>query len=141
MAFGHTDLQNSAWWCDGNRIQEYLEISLPEIAGLLTPGYLGYSSRIKTNIPALYDQFPVNRYPERLSMFGVIDYCVTEILSLRYGVCITDYFWFGRFDNSMIPVAIMLLIMHAIVFAILNSWNRPHVQWNKFEVVSWTEMK
>ena len=106
---GIQSARNSAWWSDEDKLQTYMELSSPAIAALLIPMYSGYSTHIRTNLPALYNQYLVNRYPARLSPLGAADYCVTAALGGWYGVCITAYFWLGRFDNPMIPLTLIFM--------------------------------
>ena len=132
--------RSSSWWHEEDKIQKYIEVS-PRIAKLLIYKYIGHSTHIRTNIPALYNCYIINKFPTRLSVLGLTDYCVTAILSGWYGICITAYFWLGWYDNPMIPFTGILLIVHSILFGILNNWNSSRVNWEKYEVVSREEIK
>lgn len=130
----------SAWWNKENRIQKYITISNPRLAGLLIPKYIGYNNYVRTNIPLLYNRYFVNQYPSRLSILGLIDYCVTAVLAVWYGACITAYFWLGWFDYPMIPLTVMLFMIHAALFTFLNGWN-ARIKWDEIEVISRAEMR
>ena len=129
----------SAWWNETNRIQAYIEISNPRLARLLIPRYIGYHNYMSTNIPLLYNRYFVNQYPARLSLLGLVDYCITAILAVWYGVCITAYFWLGWYDNPMIPLTVILFMIHAAIFFFLNGWN-ARINRDKIEVISRSEM-
>lgn len=131
----------SARWDEGQKIQKYYVIASPALARLLIPRYIGYNRRINTNLPFLYDRCLVNRHPTRLSALGLLDYCVTALLGLWYGVNITGYFWLGRFDEPALPVTFVLLMIHALVFTILINWNNSRVRWDKYEVLTKAERK
>ncbi len=137
--FGVRSCRMSSWWDDGYQQPKYYEIP-PRYAKLLIPGYAGYHTYISTNIPALYNRYLVNKYPTRMSVIGVADYCVTAILGGWYGVRITAYFWFGQFESPMVPLSMALLAVHSLIFGVLNTWNRSRVK-PDYEVISKEEMK
>lgn len=131
--------RNSARWYKEDKIQRYVEISSPRLARLWIPEYTGFSRYIGTNIPMLYDRYYVNEYPDRLSLIGLADYCVTTVLCLWYFGCITVFFWFGRAVNPTAPI--ILLMARFVIFGILHGWNRSRVRLDQAEVISRAEMK
>lgn len=137
--FGIQSCRMSSWWDDGYKQPKYFEIP-PRYAKLLILRYSGYNTHISTNIPALCNQYVVNKYPTRLSVIGVADYCVTAILESWYGVRITAYFWFGQFESPMVPLSMALLAVHSLIFGAVNVWNRSRVK-PDYEVISKKEMK
>lgn len=120
---GFSPCRRAAWWTPSDKIQAHITISSPRLAKLLIPHYLGFGRHIRTNIPLLYGQYYVNGHPSQLSLLGLADYCVTTALSVWYGVYITAYFFFGRFDEPMLPVTFVLLMVHSLVSSILAHWN------------------
>ncbi len=130
--------RRTAWWHEEDKIQGYIEISNPR---LLISEYLGGSTCIQTNIPALYNVFYVNKYPTRLSLVGLADYSVTAVLGAWYGVCITAYFWFGWYDNPMIPLTVGLLMARAVLFMLVGAWNCSRVRVDQMEKISRTEWR
>ena len=133
--------RRTSWWHEEDKIQGYIEISNPRLARLLIPEYLGCSTHIQTNIPALYNVFYVNKYPTRLSLVGLADYGATAILGIWYGVCITAYFWFGWYDNPMIPLTVGLLMARAVLFMFLGAWNGSRVRLEEMELISRVEWR
>lgn len=130
----------AACWHEEDKIQTYFLIASPRLSRFLIPRYTGFNSRIRTNLPFLYNQYWVNAYPNRLSILGLIDYCVVGVISVWYGVCITWYFFFQNYDNLMIPVTVILFMCHAVVFFILINWNKSRSVADE-EVISRAEMK
>lgn len=130
----------AACWHEEDKIKTYFLISSSRLATLLIPKYMGFNSHIKTNLPFLYNQYCVNPYPNRLSLLGAIEYCIVDVISVWYGVCITGYFFFQNFSNRMIPVTVILLMCHAVVFFVLIVWNCSR-RCDNDEVISKAEMK
>lgn len=130
----------AACWHDADKIKTYFVVSSPRLSALLIPEYVGFNHHIRTNLPFLYNQYRVNPYPNRLSLLGLIEYCMVGLLSVWYGVCITGYFFFQDFNNPMILLTVILFMGHAILFAILINWNGSQ-GYGDDEVISRKEMK
>ncbi len=130
----------AACWHDKDKIKTYISVSSPRIAALLIPGHEGFSDHIRTNLPFLYNRYRVNPYPDRLSLLGLIEYCIVGLLSVWYGVCITEYFFLQNFNNPMILITIALFICHALIFVILINWNRSHGNGGE-EIIQRKEMR
>ena len=133
--------RENAWWNEKDKIQKYIEINSPRASKYLIGQRSGYSTCIRTNIPLFYNQYLINKYPARLSALGIADYAVTTVIAAWYAVGITAYFFLGWFDNSMLPSGIILLMIHAVFFAILHGWNKSRVKWDEYEVISRKDLK
>jgi len=131
----------NAWWSEEDKVRKYFEIASPALAKGLIGTYSGYNTHIRTNIPALYNRYRVNRYPSRMSALGAAEYVVAGALTLWYAAGVTAYFFFGWFDNPMIFSGVVLLMLHAVVFFVLYGWNKSRVKWEKYEEISKQEMK
>ncbi|MDD2956627.1 MAG: hypothetical protein PHD67_10010 [Oscillospiraceae bacterium] len=106
----------AACWHEEDKIKTYVFISSSSLAALLIPRYMGFNSRIRTNLLFLHNRYYANQYPDRLSLLALIEYCIAGIISIWYGVCITDYFFFQNYDNAMIPLTVTLFMCHAVFF-------------------------
>lgn len=133
--------RENAWWDEKDQIQKYVAIKSPRVSKYLIGQHGGYSTHIRTNIPLFYNQYYVNKYPTRLSVLGIVDYAVTTVIAAWYAAGITVYFFSGWFDNPMFPSGIILLMIHAAFSTILHGWNKSHVKWDEYEVVSRKELK
>lgn len=113
----------SAVWTAQNKIKKYYVIQNPVLARLLIPRYIGFNTRIRTNIPLLYNRYYVNQYPKRLSRLGAVHYGVTLVLFGVYAPAIIGYFLLAEWSTQLIPVCILLFMAEAVVFTVLINWN------------------
>ena len=97
--------------------------SLRSRARLLIPEYIGWNSFISTNIPILYNRYTMNKYPERLSVLGLLNYIVTILTSLGYWYCITDFLFLRFIDPNWALWALFALVGEAVLFFALENWN------------------
>ena len=132
--------RQNAWWTETDKVQKYYEVSSTKIAELLIGKYQGYSTFLRTNIPLLYNEYRVNKYPFRLSALGALNYCVTAAIAVWYGAGVTAYFFFGWFDNPMIISGFILLMAHCVIFFIFYTWNKSRIKWEQYEVISKKEL-
>ncbi len=117
---GIFDCRRAAWWDPSQRIKRYIDLP-HRPSRLLIPRYWGFNDKFKTNIPFFYGMYYVNEYPQRLSILGLADYCVTGILGLWYGIAFTVFFFGGPSDA--VPYAILTLMVRTLVMFLLINWN------------------
>lgn len=114
----------AAHWDPKDRVKSYIEIPSRRLARLLIPSHRGYHSVVRTNIPALYNRYIVNQYPTRLSMLGVVSYCIGGALALIWGWSITGYFFWGHFDNILIPVSGIAMGVYSLMMGVAIDVNQ-----------------
>ena len=89
--------------------------------------YGGYSSKVYTNIRPLFNRFYLNRWPNRISHFGIFDWCVTLPLTAWWAWEVTRFFWIAPLlEQEMgngLPAAGLTLGLYRLVMGLVGAWN------------------
>ena len=120
---GFTIARHSAWWTPDDRISGYITIKNQRLARLLIPEYIGWNSFIHTDIPLFFNRYTMNKYSDRLSLTGALNYFVVTLTSVFYWVCVTDFLFIHRLDGNWALWAFFALVGEAVVFFALQNWN------------------
>ena len=128
--------RGTAWWHEKDRVKRYVVLP-PWAARLLVPAYMGFNDRFRTNLPFLYNKYYVNHHPDRLSLLGLVDYCVAAVLCLWYGGAVTAFFWGEGSGGAMLPVSVAALMISCVVSLVLGTWDHAGV---KLEVIGKKEL-
>ena len=107
-----------------HEVDQGAQDALGRFAGrLLVPEYIGWNSVIRTDIPIFFNRYTMNKYPERLSVLGLLNYIVTILTSLGYWYCITDFLFLRFIDPNWALWALFALVGEAVLFFALENWN------------------
>ena len=94
--------RHNAWWTSADKVRGFVTIKSERLRRLLIPEYIGWNSVIRTDIPIFFNRYTMNKYPERLSALGLLNYIVTILTSLtrtgRFGRSSPS--WARRFCSS-----------------------------------------
>ncbi len=120
---GFSLCRHSAWWTPDDRIKGYITIKSPRLAKLLVPEYIGWNSFLPAFIPLFFNRYTMNKYPERLSALGAVNYFFTTLTSLVYWVCVTDFLFIHLLDANWALWVFFALVIEAVVFFALANWN------------------
>ena len=113
--------RHNAWWTPADRVRAYISIGSERLARLLVPEYIGWNSYIRT--PIFFNRYTMNKYPERLSLLGLLNYIVTSVTTLGYWYCVTDFLFLRFIDPNWALWALFALVGEAVVFFALSNWN------------------
>ena len=68
--------RHNAWWTSADKVRGFVTIKSERLRRLLIPEYIGWNSVIRTDIPIFFNRYTMNKYPERLSVLGLLNYIV-----------------------------------------------------------------
>lgn len=120
---GFSIARHSAWWTPQDRLRGYVTVKNPALARRLIPEYIGWNSFIHTDIPLFFNRYTMNKYAERLSVLGLINYVFVIPTTLFYWVCITDFLFIHLLDPNWALYGAFALVGEAVVFFALENWN------------------
>lgn len=118
---GFTICRHNAWWTPADRIKGYITVKSARFARLLIPEYIGWNSFI--SIPLFFNRYTMNKYPERLSILGAVNYFFILLTCVAYWVCVTDFMFIHLLDDNWALWAFFALVIEAVVFFALGNWN------------------
>ena len=125
--FGISGARQSGWVVPGMKIPGYVELRSPRLARLLVARYSGYNDKIRTNIGLLFNRFFLNRWPGRISHFGLFDWCVTLPLTAWWAWEITRFFWIAPLleweTGSGVAAAGLTLGLYRVAMGIIGAWH------------------
>lgn len=119
LLLGFTLARALSWWTKQDKVHRYVTVNNPKLSRLLVKRCRGQF----TNIPKWSWRYYVNEQPRRLSCLGAIDYVVVAVLSVVWVYHMGGYFFFPTQFNPNVPLAIILLMGHAVVAVCLLAWN------------------
>ena len=115
--------RHTAWWTPADKVRAFVTVKNARLARLLVPEYIGWNSFIKTDIPLFFNRYTMNKYPERLSVLGLVNYIVTALTSLAYWACVTDFLFIHLLEADWALYALFALVGEGVVFFALENWN------------------
>lgn len=128
--FGVGGARRSGWVLPGTKLSGYVELRSPRLARLLVSRYSGYNNKIQTNIGPLFNRFYLNRWSNRISRFGIFDWCVSLLLTAWWAWEITRYFWVAPLleweIGNGVPAAGLTLGFYRMVMHFAGVWNYSH---------------
>lgn len=118
---GFVICRHNSWWTSADRVKAGITVRNRRLARLLIPEYIGWNSII--SIPLLCNRYTMNKYPERLSALGAVNWFFTVLTVLAYWVCVTDFLFIHLLDDSWALWTLFALVIEAVVFFALGNWN------------------
>lgn len=124
---GVSAIRHAGWWMPGDRIGRYVTVSSPRVARLLISRCSGYSDKIRTNLPAFYDRYTENPYPDRFSALGIAALCTLGPAVVWFAVAWSRFLWADS-GGSGVPAAGITLMAGNMLFYYISLWNHWHAK-------------
>lgn len=115
--------RHNAWWTPADRLRGFITLRSERLQRVLVPVYIGWNSFLPGSLPVLCNRYTINKYPERLSVLGALNYFLSGLTALAYAYCVTDFLFIRLIDPNWALYSFFALALEAIIFLALGSWN------------------